>query len=45
MDLGEAPEPEVGPNDLLLEVGAVGFCGSDLHLRNDEHECRLPVIP
>ena len=45
MDLREVPEPEVGPNDLLLEVGAVGICGSDLHLRNDEHECRLPVIP
>lgn len=31
MDLREVPEPEVGPNDLLLEVGAVGICGSDLH--------------
>jgi L-iditol 2-dehydrogenase len=45
MALRDVPEPEVGPDDLLIEVGAVGICGSDLHLRRDEHECRLPVIP
>jgi threonine dehydrogenase-like Zn-dependent dehydrogenase len=28
--LDEVPEPEVGPNDALLEVGACGICGSDV---------------
>ena len=45
MGLVDLPEPEVGPHDLLVEVGAVGICGSDIHLWRDEHECRLPVIP
>jgi len=43
MGLREVPEPEVGPNDLLVEVGAVGICGSDLHIWRDEKEHRRPV--
>lgn len=27
----EHPEPDVGPGDVLVEVGAAGICGSDLH--------------
>lgn len=31
-EIREAPEPElVSPTDVLLRVGAVGICGSDLH--------------
>ncbi len=45
MGLRDVPEPQVGPNDLLVEVGAVGICGSDIHLWKDEHEHRIPVIP
>ena len=44
MGLVDAPEPVVGPDDLLIEVGAVGICGSDIHLWRDEHEHRRPVI-
>lgn len=29
--IGEAPDEELGPFDLLLDVTAVGICGSDLH--------------
>lgn len=29
--VGAAPENELGPHDLLLDVTAVGICGSDLH--------------
>ena len=43
MSLREVPEPEVRPNDLLVEVGAVGICGSDLHIWRDEKEHRRPV--
>jgi len=43
MGLRDVPEPLVGPNDLLVEVGAVGICGSDLHIWRDEKEHRRPV--
>jgi L-iditol 2-dehydrogenase len=45
MGLRDVPEPVVGPDDLLIEVGAVGICGSDIHLWKDEHEHATPVIP
>lgn len=44
MGLAEIPEPAVGSEDILLEVGACGICGSDLHIRKDEHEYRAPVV-
>jgi L-iditol 2-dehydrogenase len=43
MGIQEVPEPTVGPQDLLVEVGAVGICGSDLHIWRDEKEHRRPV--
>jgi L-iditol 2-dehydrogenase len=43
MGVREVPEPSVGPNDLLIEVAAVGICGSDLHIWRDEKEHRRPV--
>ncbi|WP_024804240.1 NAD(P)-dependent alcohol dehydrogenase [Nocardia sp. BMG51109] len=32
MEVREVPVPEVGPNDLLVRVGAVGICHSDLYV-------------
>lgn len=43
MGLVEVPEPVVGPQDLLVEVGAVGLCGSDIHIWRDEKEHKRPV--
>jgi len=43
MAIREVPEPALGPTDLLIEVGAVGICGSDLHIWRDEKEHRRPV--
>ena len=43
MGVREVPEPEIGPHDLLIEVGAVGICGSDLHIWRDEKEHKRPV--
>ncbi len=31
VELREVAEPEIGEQDVLLEVAAVGVCGSDLH--------------
>ena len=32
VELRDVPVPEIGPDDVLLEVDAVGVCGSDLHM-------------
>jgi len=32
MTVRGVPDPEVGPRDVLIRVGAVGVCGTDLHL-------------
>lgn len=32
VELREVPVAEIGPDDVLLEVDAVGVCGSDLHM-------------
>ena len=45
MGMVDVPVPTPGPEDLLIEVGAVGICGSDIHLWKDEHEHNIPVIP
>jgi L-iditol 2-dehydrogenase len=37
VELREVPVPEIGPDDVLLEVAAVGVCGSDLHQWTAEH--------
>ena len=39
------PDPEPGPDQLLLEVRACGVCRTDLHLRDGEIDAtRLPVV-
>jgi propanol-preferring alcohol dehydrogenase len=39
------PDPEPGPGQLLLRVGACGVCRTDLHLRDAEIEAtKLPVV-
>jgi threonine 3-dehydrogenase len=30
----DVPEPEVGPNDVLIRVEKTGICGTDLHIYN-----------
>jgi alcohol dehydrogenase/L-iditol 2-dehydrogenase len=32
VELREVPVPDIGPDDVLLAVDAVGVCGSDLHM-------------
>ena len=31
MKVGEAPMPEMGPDDVTIKIQSVGVCGSDLH--------------
>lgn len=46
VELREVPLPEIGGDDVLLEVAAVGVCGSDLHQWTAEHSwpVNYPVI-
>ena len=40
------PDPTPGPKDLIIEVSAVGICGTDVHLIDGEFEgATFPIIP
>ncbi|HRA46838.1 MAG TPA: zinc-dependent alcohol dehydrogenase family protein [Thermomicrobiales bacterium] len=32
----DVPEPKCGPNDVLVQVGACGICGTDIHILDGE---------
>lgn len=32
LDLGEVPDPTPNPDEVILEIAAVGICGSDMHM-------------
>lgn len=43
--LTDVSAPQPGPDDMLLDVAAVGICGSDVHLFRGEHPYRVfPMI-
>ena len=46
VELQEIPVPEIGPDEVLLEVVAVGVCGSDLHQWTADHSwpVNYPVV-
>ena len=46
VELREIPVPSIGPEDVLLEVAAVGVCGSDLHqwLGDQSWKVNYPVV-
>src|SRR4051794_31417970 len=46
VELRDLPEPEIGPDDVLLQVAAVGVCGSDLHQWTSDHSWHVnyPVV-
>jgi L-iditol 2-dehydrogenase len=46
VELRDISPPEIGPQDVLLEVGNVGVCGSDLHQWTADHSwpVNYPVV-
>lgn len=46
VELREIPIPDIGEEDVLLETGAVGVCGSDLHQWTCDHSwpVNYPVV-
>ena len=43
--LKEVPVPEVGPEDILIKVKAVGICGSDMPIFSGVREVPMNLIP
>jgi L-iditol 2-dehydrogenase len=45
-ELRDVPVPQIGPEDVLLRVAAVGVCGSDVHQYYNTHSwaVNVPVI-
>lgn len=43
IEMREVPEPEIRPDEVLIEVKAVSVCGSDLHIFHDSHPYWPPV--
>ena len=39
------PDPECGPDELLIEVASCGICGTDLHIYRNEYMSSFPLIP
>lgn len=44
MELREVPEPTIMEDEVLIEVGAAGICGTDIHVRQDTFPYWPPVI-
>ncbi len=46
VEIREIPKPEIGAEDVLLEVANVGVCGSDLHQWTSDHSwpVNYPVV-
>lgn len=41
----DVPDPDVGQDDVLIEVKACGICGTDLHIYKGEFMAQFPLIP
>src|ERR1035437_6690236 len=44
LELVDMPEPEIGPDDLLVRVQACGICGSDIHGYDGSTGRRIPPL-
>src|SRR6187455_3230859 len=46
VEIREIEKPTIGPEDVLVEVAAVGVCGSDLHQWTADHSwpVNYPVV-
>ena len=44
MEFTDVPEPEYGPNDVLVRVHACGICGSDIHGYDGSTGRRIPPL-
>lgn len=45
MEVVQVPQPEAGPQELLVRVGSAGICGTDPHILHGMYPATFPVIP
>ena len=46
MRVDDVPEPEAGPDEVVVQVGACGLCGTDIHILDGEFPpTTYPIIP
>lgn len=45
LDMIDMPMPELGPDEVLLQVKATSICGTDLHIRNWDPWAQTHVVP
>jgi 2-desacetyl-2-hydroxyethyl bacteriochlorophyllide A dehydrogenase len=46
IEMRDVPEPEPGPDDVIVRVARCGICGTDLHIFDGHYSAdRLPLIP
>ena len=41
----DVPDPEIGPDEILIRVRACGICGTDLHIHQGEFLAEYPLNP
>ena len=39
--VGDAPDPDLGPDEVLVETGYAGICGTDVHIYRGEFHARV----
>jgi D-arabinose 1-dehydrogenase-like Zn-dependent alcohol dehydrogenase len=39
------PDPACKPDEVVVQVGATGICGTDLHIYRNKYMSEFPVIP
>ena len=44
LEVADLPQPEIGPGDVLVRVGACGICGSDVHGLDGSTGRRVPPL-
>ena len=44
LEVADLPQPEIGPGDVLVRVGACGICGSDVHGYDGSTGRRIPPL-
>jgi L-iditol 2-dehydrogenase len=44
IELREYPQPVPSPDEVKLQIGAAGICGTDIHIINGRWLCRPPVV-
>lgn len=45
IEIQDVADPTPGANDVVVEVAAVGICGTDLHIFEGEFAPKLPIVP